>query len=97
MSFLSGSRFASPITQNSSNIAGDVSKDVPLSEPPADSISALAWSSSQDLLAVTSWDSKLRVYQVTEGVGMSGNPRAMIDFEAPVLSCHWSPVSYHYL
>lgn len=95
MPYLGGSHFASPNTQSSSTVAGDVSKDVQLSEPPADSISALSWSNSQDLLAVTSWDNKLRVYQVSEGVGMSGNPRAMIDFESPVLSCHWSPVSHN--
>ena len=44
-------------------------------------------------LAATSWDNKLRVYQVIDGMGMSGTGRAIIDFEAPVLSCSWSPVS----
>jgi mRNA export factor len=70
---------------------GALNNDTQLSSPPDDSISSLSWSPVANYLAVGSWDSKVRIYDVTSsttGVGV-----AAIDFGGPVLSCHWSRVS----
>jgi mRNA export factor len=37
-----------------------VSQDFAVNSPPSDSVSALSWSPSNDLLAVSSWDGKVR-------------------------------------
>lgn len=58
---------------------------------PGDSISELAWSSQANHLAVSSWDSKVRVYDCTQAP--TGNGVAMIEFEKPTLTCDWSKVS----
>jgi len=70
---------------------GDLSKDIALVSPPDDSISDLQFSPQGDFLAVSSWDKKVRIYQVNEQGQSEG--KAAIDFEAPVLSCAWSDVS----
>lgn len=79
----------------SSSTAGDLSKDIPLSDPPSDSVSDLAFSPTGDFLAVSSWDKKVRIYEVNEQGKSEG--RAAIDFEAPALACAWSNVSALFL
>ena len=79
-----------PTVTPASASTADISKDVQLSSPPEDSISDLSWSKGANLLAVASWDKKLRIYDVSENA--SGVGKAMIDFEGPVLSCDWSEV-----
>lgn len=80
---------------NSANATvGDLSKDVAISDPPSDSISDLAFSSASDHLAVSSWDNKVRIYEI-DGNGQ-GIPRALYDHEGPVLSIAWSQVCSHY-
>lgn len=74
----------------STQVGGDTSRDVALASPPTDGISSLAFSSAIDWLAVSSWDSTVKVYDVTQGA--AGQGRAQVQFEGPVLSCHWSPV-----
>lgn len=69
----------------------DLSKDVQLATGPEDSVSDLSWSSAGNYLAVASWDSKVRIYDVTQNA--TGEGKAMIAFDAPVLSCRWSKVS----
>jgi mRNA export factor len=69
---------------------GDLSKDAELANPPEDSTSHLAFSPTGDFLAVSSWDKKVRIYQVSETGQTEG--KAAIDFEAPVLNCAWSDV-----
>lgn len=76
---------------STTNAPGDPSKDVALSSPPEDSISDLQFSPTGDFLAVSSWDKKVRIYQVSEQGQSEG--KAQIEFEAPVLSCAWSEVS----
>ena len=69
---------------------GDLSKDVALVQPPEDSTSFLAFSPSADFLAVSSWDKKVRIYQVSETGQSEG--KASMDFDQPVLNCAWSDV-----
>lgn len=88
MSTLFGS--AASATSNSST-AGDISKDVELTTPPEDSISGMSFSPAGDFLAVSSWDKKVRIYQVSEQGQSEG--KAMIDFDLPALDCAWSEVS----
>ena len=69
---------------------GDTSGDIPLQSPPEDSISDVAFSSQSDHLAVSSWDKKVRIYEI----GSDGNSvgKAMYEHDAPVLSVVWSKV-----
>ena len=88
MSGLFGSAAAASASATSSQ--GDHSKDVALNQPPEDSISDLQFSPTGDFLAVSSWDKKVRIYQVSEQGQSEG--KAAIDFDAPVLTCAWSEV-----
>jgi mRNA export factor len=67
-----------------------LSKDVQLVNSPDDSISDLSWSSAGNYLAASSWDGKVRIYDVTQSV--TGEGKAMITFDGPALSCSWSRV-----
>ncbi|KAG0651951.1 Nucleoporin GLE2 [Hyphodiscus hymeniophilus] len=83
------SRFGSSSSApNGAGAIGDLSHDVILASPPEDSISDLAWSSRNNFLAVASWDSKVRVYDVTQN--LSGVGKAVISFDGPVFGCAWS-------
>jgi mRNA export factor len=86
MSFMS--RTSAPAPANSS--LGDLSKDIPLSAPPDDSISDISWSPASNHLAVASWDAKVRIYEINESGGSEG--KAMFEGEGPILSCDWSKV-----
>jgi mRNA export factor len=77
--------------QSSDTLGLDLSKDATLTSPPGDTISSLSWSSKADYLGVGSWDHKVRIYDMTSVP--TGEGRAMIDFDGPVLSCDWSVVS----
>lgn len=88
MSTLFGS---SPAAAATTSTTGDLSKDVALVQPPEDSTSHLAFSPQGDFLAVSSWDKKVRIYQVNEQGQSEG--KAAMDFDAPVLGCAWSEVS----
>lgn len=70
---------------------GALNNDIELTSPPEDSVSSLSWSPAANFLAVSSWDCKVRIYDVTSSP--TGIGAAAIDFEGPVLSCHWSSVS----
>lgn len=74
-----------------SNTTGDITKDVALNQPPEDSISDLSFSPTAEFLAVSSWDNRLRIYEVSEQGQSQG--KAEITFGGPVLSCSWSHVS----
>lgn len=76
----------------SSTTTGSIAKDVALVSPPEDSISDLSWSPAANHLAVASWDSKVRIYDVTHS--SAGEGKAVINFEGPVLSCAWSKVCF---
>lgn len=72
------------------NTTGDISKDVPLNQPPEDSISDMRFSPASEHLAVASWDKKVRIYEINEQGQSEG--KALFEHEAPVLNCCWSPV-----
>jgi len=67
------------------------SADVMLDNPPEDSISHLAFSPVSNHLAVSSWDSKVRIYEVDPITGKNGG-KSMFGFDGPVLSTAWSDV-----
>lgn len=73
------------------NTQGDVSKDVALSSPPEDSVSDMRFSPQSEHIAVSSWDKKVRIYEINSQGQSEG--KALFEHEAPVLSCCWSPVS----
>lgn len=72
--------------------------DIPLAQPPPDSISKIAFApvisplaGGTDILAVASWDNNVRLYAV-RGDGQS-EPRAMYSHDKPVLDLAWHSVS----
>jgi len=75
----------------SSSTSGDLSKDIALGAQPEDTVSDLQFSPTGDFLAASSWDKKVRIYEVNEQGRSEG--KAVIDFEGPVLACAWSEVS----
>ncbi|RPB01040.1 WD40 repeat-like protein [Choiromyces venosus 120613-1] len=75
-------------TSSSTGILGDISADITVSSPPEDSISDLAFSMKSDLLAVASWDKRVRIYDVSQNGANSG--KAIYAHEGPVLSVAWS-------
>ena len=90
MSGLFGSGAAAS-SAGQTNTTGDISKDVPLNQPPEDGISDLSFSPTTDHLAVASWDKKVRIYEINDQGQSEG--KALFEHEAPVLNCCWAPVS----
>ncbi|KAI6784192.1 uncharacterized protein J7T54_004738 [Emericellopsis cladophorae] len=75
----------------SNQTQGDLKSDVPLSNPPTDSISDLAFNPGQnqsDFLAVASWDNKVRIYEIN-GQGQSEG-RYQYEHSQPVLNVDFS-------
>lgn len=66
--------------------------DIELADGPSDAVGALAFSPAANHLAVASWDSKLRIYDLTQS--QTGQGRALISFDGPVLDCQWLKVPY---
>ncbi|CAE8716987.1 unnamed protein product, partial [Polarella glacialis] len=67
--------------------------DIPAKEAPGDSVSCLAWSPVQDMLAAASWDQSVLLWEV-QSANMSAQPeviaRARFQHEAPVLCCRFT-------
>lgn len=63
-------------------------KDIEVSQPPTDGVSALSWSPVQDFLAVSSWDNNVRIYGV-EANGTT-SAKAMYSHQGPVMDVCWS-------
>ncbi|KDQ13524.1 hypothetical protein BOTBODRAFT_111302 [Botryobasidium botryosum FD-172 SS1] len=63
-------------------------QDVELKDPPTDSVTALAFSPTADLLAVGSWDNNVRIYEI--GSGSQSQGKAMYSHEGPVFDLCWS-------
>lgn len=89
MSGLFGSS-AAAAAASSSNTIGDLKNDVALSNPPEDTITDLAFSPTSDILAVSSWDKKVRIYQIASNGSSEG--KHMYEHDAPVLSVDFSKV-----
>jgi mRNA export factor len=64
--------------------------DIELADGPSDTVAALAFSPAANHLAVASWDSKLRIYDLTQSP--TGQGKALISFDGPVLNCEWLKV-----
>lgn len=93
MSGLFGS--ATAASTASTQTQGDLKGDVALSDPPTDSISDLAFSPAQnqssDFLAVSSWDNKVRIYEINQTGQSQG--RHAYEHSQPVLNVDFQKVS----
>lgn len=69
-------------------VDADLANDITVANPPEDSVSDLAFSPQAELLAVSSWDKKVRIYEVMPTGATEG--RAMFEHDGPVLSVRWS-------
>lgn len=79
----------SDLYSSNNTIAPELENDVTISNPPEDSISDISFSSQGDFLSVSSWDNKVRIYEVSPQGQTEG--RAMFEHQGPVLSTRWSP------
>ena len=90
MSFLGSSSTGTSTTATSSAVTGqELLNDITINNPPEDSIEDISFSPQQDLLAVASWDKKVRIYEIDPNSG-NNMGRAMYEHEAPVFSSRWS-------
>ncbi|KAF5537467.1 hypothetical protein H9Q69_006761 [Fusarium xylarioides] len=88
MSTLFGGASAAAAT---SNTVGDLKQDVALSDPPTDTISDLSFSpapNGPDFLAISSWDNKVRIYEIAANGQSQG--RHAYEHSQPVLNCDFS-------
>lgn len=67
----------------------DLANDITVPNGPEDSISDLLFSPQAEFLSVSSWDKKVRIYEVMPDGTVPG--RAMYEHQGPVFSTHWSP------
>lgn len=84
---------ASSSSSSTTQTQGDLKNDVPLSDPPTDSISDLAFSpapNGPDFLAVSSWDNKVRIYEIASNGQSQG--RHAYEHTQPVLGVDFSKV-----
>jgi WD40 repeat protein len=76
------------------NSVGDLKQDVQINNPPEDSISDLAFNpnpaDAKDFLAVSSWDKKVRIYEIQPSG--QGEGRHAYDHNAPVFSVDFHKV-----
>lgn len=79
----------------SSSTVGDLKNDVAVSVLPEDSITALTFNPNpadqKDFLSVSSWDKKVRIYEVTPNG--QAEPRHMYEHDGPVFDVAWFKVS----
>ena len=91
MSGLFGSTAANAAAGSATQAQGDLKQDVALSDPPTDSISDLAFSpaaNGPDFLAVSSWDNKVRIYEIAQNGQSQG--RHAYEHTQPVLNVDFS-------
>ncbi|KAG6853599.1 hypothetical protein C0991_002922 [Blastosporella zonata] len=81
-----GSTSTNPLTPLAAT--NTASLDIEVADPPTDSISSIAFAPQADFLAVGSWDSSVRVYEIG-GAGQSQG-KAILQHGAPVLSVCWN-------
>ncbi|KAI9499644.1 WD40-repeat-containing domain protein [Zychaea mexicana] len=62
--------------------------DVEVAHPPSDGVSSMAFSPTNDHLAVASWDHQVRIYGVQSATG-STTPIAAYEHQNPALSVAW--------
>lgn len=84
------SAFASSLNQNTSAATGqELINDITINNGPEDSISDMSFSPQQDILAVASWDKKVRLYDIDPNTG-NNQGRALYEHDGPVFSARWS-------
>lgn len=86
--------FGSSSSSSTTNTLGELKNDMPLDNPPTDSISDLSFSpapNGPDFLAVASWDNKVRIYEVAQNGQSQG--KHMYEHSQPVLNVDFSRVS----
>lgn len=91
---MSGLFGAATASSAASTTVGDLKQDVALNDPPSDSISDLVFSpaaNGPDFLAVSSWDNKVRIYEIAQNGQSQG--RHVYEHSQPVLGCDFSKVS----
>jgi mRNA export factor len=79
--------FGSGTTSSAGSTLVEISQDIEVPQGPEDSISELAFSPTAEILGVSSWDNKVRIYEIGQA-GVTG--KAMYEHAAPVLTCHFS-------
>ncbi|KAL1873823.1 hypothetical protein VTK73DRAFT_738 [Phialemonium thermophilum] len=81
--------FGSSASATATNTVGDLKQDVQLNNGPEDTISDVAFNPTptdpKDFLAVSSWDKKVRIYEIL-GNGQ-GEGRHLYEHDGPVFSC----------
>jgi len=84
-------------TAAATNTVGDLKNDVAVANPPEDSISDLAFNPNpadqKDFLAVSSWDKKVRIYEILSNG--TGEGRHLYEHDGPVFSCDFAKVCYY--
>ena len=87
--------FGTAASASAANTVGDLKNDLAVANPPEDSISDLAFNPNpadqKDFLAVSSWDKKVRIYEILSNGQAEG--RHLYEHEAPVFGCDFSKVS----
>jgi mRNA export factor len=87
--------FGSSSSSSTTNTLGELKNDVALENPPTDSISDLSFSpapNGPDFLAVSSWDNKVRIYEIAQNGQSQG--KHMYEHSQPVLNVDFSRVSF---
>jgi mRNA export factor len=82
--------FGTATSTSAGNTIGDLKNDVAIANPPEDTTSDLAFSPVADILAVSSWDKKVRIYQIAANGTSEG--KHVYEHDAPVLSVDFSKV-----
>ncbi|KAI0394123.1 Poly(A)+ RNA export protein [Xylariaceae sp. FL0594] len=75
-------------TTSANATIGDLKNDVAITNPPDDTTSDLVFSPAADILAVSSWDAKVRVYQIASTGASEG--KHIYSHDAPVFSVDFS-------
>ncbi|GME75713.1 unnamed protein product [Ambrosiozyma monospora] len=76
-------------TQSSTGTLQDLQNDINVPNGPDDSISDLAFSPQAEYLSISSWDKKVRIYEINTNTGQIDG-RALYEHDGPVLSTRWS-------
>lgn len=82
---------AAAVSSTPSQTIGDLSKDVALNNPPEDTTSDVAFSPTDNFLAASSWDKKVRIYQYNDQGQSEG--KFAYDHENVPLAVDFSKVS----
>ncbi|KAI0537163.1 Poly(A)+ RNA export protein [Xylaria digitata] len=80
--------FGSTASTSTGNTIGDLKDDVAVANPPDDTVTDLTFSPTADILAVSSWDKKVRIYQIAGNGASEG--KHIYEHDAPVFSVDFS-------